>query len=86
MTVTQFREMAAIRVEIEGFAAELAAKASTPDSIEIIVGRRESVPRRSGRNRRPDLPRAVALNKDFHFAVYDAPGCRLWSRSSAGFG
>ena len=66
MNVTQFRELAAIRIEIEGFAAEVAAKASTPDSIEIISVAEKAF--RAEAARRPDLPRAVALNKDFHFA------------------
>jgi DNA-binding GntR family transcriptional regulator len=73
MNVTQFRELAAIRIEIEGFAAELAANASTPDSIEIISVAEKAF-RAEAAKRRPDLPRAVALNKDFHFAVYDAAG------------
>ncbi len=73
MNVTQFRELAAIRIEIEGFAAELAAKASTPDSIEIISVAEKAF-RAEAARARPDLPRAVALNKDFHFAVYDAAG------------
>ena len=73
MNVTQFRELAAIRIEIEGFAAELAAKASTPDSIEIISVAEKAF-RAEAARARPDLPRAVALNKDFHFALYDAAG------------
>ena len=73
MNVTQFRELAAIRIEIEGFAAELAAKASAPDSIEIISVAEKAF-RAEAARARPDLPRAVALNKDFHFALYDAAG------------
>ena len=73
MNVTQFREMAAIRVEIEGFAAELAAKAATPAQLEIIAAAEKAYRLEAGK-KRPDLPRAVALNKDFHFAVYEASG------------
>ena len=73
MNVVQFRELAAIRVEIEGFAAELAARAGTSDSIETIAVAEEAF-RAEAVKRRPDLLRAVALNKDFHFAVYEAAG------------
>jgi DNA-binding GntR family transcriptional regulator len=73
MNVTQFRELAAIRIEIEGFAAELAAKGRTTDSIETIAVAEEAF-RAEAAKKRPDRPRAVALNKDFHFAVYGAAG------------
>jgi len=73
MNVAQFRELAAIRVEIEGFAAELAARAGTADNIETIATAEKAFRTEAGK-KRPDLPRAVALNKDFHFAVYDAAG------------
>ena len=73
MNVTQFRELAAIRVEIEGFAAELAAREPSAKDIEIIAAAEEAF-RLESQSKRPDLPRAVALNKDFHFAVYDASG------------
>jgi DNA-binding GntR family transcriptional regulator len=73
MNVAQFRELAAIRIEIEGFAAELAAGASNADGIESIAAAEKAF-RTEAAKRRPDLPRAVALNKDFHFAVYDAAG------------
>ena len=36
--------------------------------------RREGVTAPKRKRRQPDLPRAVALNKDFHFAVYEASG------------
>ena len=42
-------------------------------SIEIISVAEKAF-RAEAAKRRPDLPRAVALNKDFHFAVYDAAG------------
>jgi len=73
LTVTQFRELTAIRVEIEGFAAELAAKAGKPESVDSIAAAEKAF-RTEAARRRPDLSRAVALNKDFHFAVYDAAG------------
>jgi len=73
MNVTQFRELAAIRIEIEGFAAELAARGRTTDSIETIAAA-EAAFRTEAAKKRPDRPRAVALNKDFHFAVYSAAG------------
>jgi DNA-binding GntR family transcriptional regulator len=73
MTATQFREMATIRVQIEGFAAECAAKSATAGQLEVIAAA-EIAFRTEGQKKKPDLSRAVALNKDFHFAVYEASG------------
>lgn len=73
MNVAQFREIATIRVQVEGFAAECAAKAATPAQLEIIAAAEKAF-RTEGQKKKPDFPRAVALNKDFHFAVYEASG------------
>ncbi len=69
----QFAELATIRAEIEGFAAERAATARTPAQLRAIV----SAERRFGELAQaasPDLPAAVEANQAFHFAVYEASG------------
>lgn len=73
LSLAQFRELTAIRLAIEGFAAERAAKFRTrPDLAEIR--RLDAAFRREGASEPPDLPAAVAANKDFHFAIYRAAG------------
>jgi DNA-binding GntR family transcriptional regulator len=67
----QFRELTAIRLSIEGFAAERAAQFRTRADI-AAMRRHDAAFRREGASARPDLPAAVAANKDFHFAVYRA--------------
>lgn len=73
MNTTQFRELARIRIEIEGFAAEHAAQARTDGELRRIASCEEAFRLEAGK-KRPDRTRAVALNKNFHFAVYDAAG------------
>ena len=71
LTLEQFRELTAIRLAIEGFAAERAAAFRTRADV-AEMRRHESVFRREGGRRAPDLPAAVAANHAFHFAVYRA--------------
>lgn len=71
MSGSQFRELAAIRMEIEGFAAEHAARNRTVADLEAIAGF-EAAFRAQSLAREPDLVHAVALNMSFHFAVYRA--------------
>jgi DNA-binding GntR family transcriptional regulator len=73
MNITQLQEIAAIRIEIEGFAAERAARHCSEESLKIMSAAEEAFRNEAGK-KRPDRPRAVALNKDFHFAVYEAAG------------
>jgi DNA-binding GntR family transcriptional regulator len=42
------------------------------DSDLLSITRAEEAMRAESLSQRPDLPRAVELNKTFHFAVYDA--------------
>lgn len=67
----QFRELTAIRLAIEGFAAERAAEFRTRDDI-AAMRRHEAAFRREGASGKPHLPAAVAANHAFHFAVYRA--------------
>ncbi|MGL4290832.1 MAG: GntR family transcriptional regulator [Phreatobacter sp.] len=73
MSVDQFRELSAVRIEIEGFAAERAAAAATDADLARIEAA-EAAFRLLSREVDPDLPDAVGLNKEFHFAVYAASG------------
>lgn len=71
LTLGQFRELTAIRLAIEGFAAERAAAQRTHDDLGSMR-RHEAAFRREGANAEPNLPAAVAANHAFHFAVYRA--------------
>lgn len=73
LTRGQFRELTAIRLAIEGFAAERAAQFRSRDDLARIR-RHDASFRRHGARKAPDLPAAVAANKEFHFAVYRAAG------------
>jgi len=71
LTLAQFRELTAIRLAIEGFAAERAAQFHTREDL-AEMRRQESVFRREGASAAPDLPAAVAANQALHFAIYRA--------------
>ena len=71
MSATQFRDLTKIRIEIEGYAAAQAAALHSADDLATIAAA-EEVMRRESEAANPDLPRAVELNKTFHFAVYAA--------------
>ena len=72
MSAAQFRDLTKVRIAIEGHAAAQAAAA--PRQQRPRVDRRAPKKRCGWRARlhAPDLPRAVELNKTFHFAVYEA--------------
>lgn len=71
MTAAQFRDLTQARIAIEGHAAATAAKNRNATDLKAI-SRAEAAMRSESRAARPDLPRAVELNKSFHFAVYEA--------------
>ncbi len=71
MTPEDFQELALIRAEIEGFAAELAAHRATKQDLEQI-GLAERSYREECLSGQPDPDKAIAFNMDFHFAVYRA--------------
>jgi DNA-binding GntR family transcriptional regulator len=71
MTAAQFRDLTKVRIAIEGHAAAQAAlNRDKRDLVEIA--RAEEAMRAESKQPKPDLPRAVELNKTFHFAVYEA--------------
>jgi len=67
----QFRELTAIRLAIEGFAAERAAQFHTRADLAAIR-RHDKEFRQASSSASPRLVAAVAANQAFHFAVYRA--------------
>ena len=71
MTKDQFRDLTSVRMTIEGHAASQAALHRLP--AELVAIRNAGAHfRAQSLSSRPDVSRAVALNKDFHFAIYAA--------------
>lgn len=71
MTVDRFRELTDIRLAIEGFAAQTAARRRSDRDL-VLVRRCDAAFRRQCLARHPDLDAAVRANRDLHFAVYRA--------------
>lgn len=71
MSATQFRDLTKVRIAIEGNAAAEAARLRDDRNLESIATA-EAMMRAESELKAPDLPRAVELNKTFHFAVYEA--------------
>jgi DNA-binding GntR family transcriptional regulator len=71
MNASQLKELAVVRIAIEGFACEQAALRRTPGDLKRIAVA-EAAFRRESQSNQPDLAAAVELNKNFHFAVYRA--------------
>jgi DNA-binding GntR family transcriptional regulator len=88
LTLAQFRELTRIRLVVEGFAAEEAAKVIADHQI-AIVARHEAAFRAAAKADPPDLAAAVATNRDLHFALYEAAAMpsliemieRLWLKA-----
>ncbi|MGM4896126.1 GntR family transcriptional regulator [Tardiphaga sp. 839_C3_N1_4] len=71
MSATQFRDLTKVRIAIEGHAAAEAARLRGDTNLASIATA-EAAMRAESELKAPDLPRAVELNKTFHFAVYEA--------------
>lgn len=71
MSAAQFRDLTGVRIAIEGHAAAEAARNRTDADLKAIA-RAEAAMRSESHAARPNLPRAVEVNKSFHFAVYEA--------------
>jgi DNA-binding GntR family transcriptional regulator len=71
MTAAQFRDLTQARVAIEGHVAAIAARTRNNNDLQSIA-EAEAAMRAESLATAPDLPRAVELNKTFHFAVYEA--------------
>ena len=73
VSLPQFRELTAIRLAIEGFAAERAAEYRSDRDL-AAMRRHDAEFRRQCRSRQPDAGAAVKANQEFHFCVYRAAG------------
>jgi DNA-binding GntR family transcriptional regulator len=71
MSATQFRDLTKVRIAIEGHSAAEAARLRDAANL-VSIASAEAAMRAESEVKAPDLPRAVELNKTFHFAVYDA--------------
>ncbi|MFN3824955.1 MAG: GntR family transcriptional regulator [Pseudorhodobacter sp.] len=71
MSVARFRDIAKVRIEVEGLAAAEAARRRTPDDLARIE-RAEAEFRALRDGQAPGAPSAVRLNQEYHFAVYAA--------------
>lgn len=71
LTRAQFRELTRLRLVVEGFAAEEAARNATPAQLAEITAC-EARFRELASADPPDAAGAVAANRDLHFAVYEA--------------
>ena len=71
MSAAQFRDLTKVRIAIEGHAAAQAALHRNNSDLASIASAEEAMKAES-LSPTPDLPRAVELNKTFHFAVYEA--------------
>ena len=71
MTAAQFRDLTQARVAIEGHVAAIAARTRNNNDLQSIA-EADAAMRAESLATAPDLPRAVELNKTFHFAIYEA--------------
>jgi DNA-binding GntR family transcriptional regulator len=71
MTADQFREITAIRLQIEGYAVEQAVLRATPSLLRSLRDLNAAL---SAAMARSDIERSdiVRLNKDLHFSIYEA--------------
>ena len=73
MTAAGFRELAETRMAVEGLAAARAALHRDAAQLEAMRAA-EAAFRAHADSAQPDAGRAVVLNRDFHFAVYESCG------------
>lgn len=73
MSAAVFGDLARARIEIEGFAASLAATGRTAADLDAIA-RAERAFADEAALPEPDPARVISLNKEFHFAIYAAAG------------
>jgi DNA-binding GntR family transcriptional regulator len=88
LTLAQFRELTRLRLVVEGFAAEEAARKVTSDQL-VRIAAHEAAFRQAASAEAPDPAGAVAANRDLHFSLYEAAGMpslvemieRLWLKA-----
>ncbi len=88
LSLAQFRELTRLRLVVEGFAAEEAARQATPADVDRIAAF-DAAFRQAASADPPDSAAAVAANRDLHFALYEAAAMpsliemieRLWLKA-----
>ena len=88
LSLDQFRELTRLRLVVEGFAAEEAARNATAEDTARIATY-DAAFRKAASADPPDSAGAVAANRDLHFALYEAAGMpsliemieRLWLKA-----
>lgn len=88
LTLEQFRELTRLRLVLEGFAAEEAARVASPEQIARIAAH-EAIFREAADAEPPRAADSVAANRDLHFALYEATNMpslvemieRLWLKA-----
>jgi DNA-binding GntR family transcriptional regulator len=81
-TAQRLRDLADIRAEIEGFAAERAASLRTPAQLDAIEAA-EAALRKLAASRASDAGAWILMNRTLHFSIYQAAGLPLLSKMIA---
>ena len=71
MTISQFREITTIRINLEGLATEHASKLLSDSGLRKLVKLNDEFSREMALNH-PDGARLISLNKELHFTIYKA--------------
>lgn len=71
MTLADFRELTAVRIAVEGFAAECAARNRRSGDLALLR-RYDAAFRHQCTREMPDAVAAIHANRDFHFSLYRA--------------
>ncbi len=67
LTIGRYMEVRTIRIELEGLAAELAAKNASPTEVKALADMQR---RFETADRAHDANDAIGINREFHFRVY----------------
>ncbi|GAC1414580.1 MAG: GntR family transcriptional regulator [Burkholderiaceae bacterium] len=76
MTVSEFREITKIRINLEGLATEQATQALRDPALRQIAALNQRFAQEMARAQ-PDSSLLVTLNKELHFAIYKGAGMPL---------
>lgn len=88
LTLERFRELTRLRLVVEGFAAEEAARVATEEQVARVAVH-EAIFAEAANADPPRSADGVAANRDLHFAIYEAAGMpalvemieRLWLKA-----
>lgn len=76
MSAGQFKEITQIRLQIEGYAVELAAHRATPPLIQTLRSLNSDLARHMAASSH-DKSAVVLINKELHFSIYQAAAMPL---------